>query len=172
MADQDAQDRNLPASAQKIERSRTEAQLPRSRDLPHFAMMVAGGAMLGIGGPGIVDSLQQMLGFALRFDARMLAESDVMTQRLWDLTLRFFMVFSPISAVLIVVSVARNLASGGWNWTLKPLTPKFSHLNPLTGIGRLFSGHGLGQALKAVALALVLGAVGATVLKDPLSPHL
>src|SRR6218665_545434 len=171
MADQDAQDRNLPASAKKIERSRTEGQLPRSRDLPHFAMMVAGGAMLGIGGPGIVDSLQQMLGFALRFDARMLAESDVMTQRLWDLTLRSFMVFSPISAVLIVVAVASNLASGGWNWPPKPLRGRFPHLNPLTGIGRLFSGHGLGQALKAVALALVLGAVGAMVLKDRIAAY-
>ncbi|RYF98703.1 MAG: flagellar biosynthetic protein FlhB, partial [Caulobacteraceae bacterium] len=44
MADQDAQDRNLPASPKKIERSRADGQLPRSRDLPHFAMMVAGGA--------------------------------------------------------------------------------------------------------------------------------
>jgi len=70
-----------------------------------------------------------------------------------------------------VVAVASNLAPGGWNWTLKPLTPKFSHLNPLTGIGRLFSGHGLGQALKAVALALVLGAVGAMVLKDRIAAY-
>ncbi|MDN3919792.1 flagellar biosynthesis protein FlhB [Roseateles violae] len=166
MADQDAQDRNLPASAKKIERSRAEGQLPRSRDLPHFAMMVAGGAILSVGGPEIVDSLQQMLSAGLRFDAQQLAQSGFMGERLAELTLRFLMVMGPISAVLVAVALASHLASGGWNWTMKPLAPKFSHLNPLTGFGRLFSGQGLGTALKAVALALVLGAVGAMVLKN------
>ena len=169
MADQDAQDRNLPASAKKIEKSRLEGQLPRSRDLPHFAMMVAGGAVLAVGGPQIIESLQQMLTEALRFDAQMLAQSGFMTQRLSELTLRFLALLLPISALLILVALASNIASGGWNWTLKPLEPKFSHLNPLPGIGRLFSGQGLGQALKAVALALVLGVIGALVLKDRLA---
>ena len=80
MADQDAQDRNLPASAKKIERSRADGQLPRSRDLAHFAMMVAGGAVLSVGGPGIVDACQLMLKEALHFDAQMLAQSGFMTQ--------------------------------------------------------------------------------------------
>ena len=172
MAEQDAQDRNLPASAKKIQRSRAEGQLPRSRDLPHFAMMVAGGAVLAVGGPGIADSLQQMLKEALHFDAQMLAQSGFMAQRLTDLTLRFLTVMAPIFGLLIAVAMASNIASGGWNWTMSPLFPKFSHLNPLTGIVRLFSGQGLGQALKAVALALVLGTIGAMVLKDRLASYI
>jgi len=171
MADQDAQDRNLPASAKKIQRSRAEGQLPRSRDLPHFAMMVAGGAILSVGGPQIVDSLQQMLRKALRFDAGMLAQSGFMGERLWDLTLDFLLVMLPIVAILVAVALASNIASGGWNWTMKPLAPKFSHLNPLSGLGRMFSGQGLGTALKAVALALVLGVVGALVLKNRLAAY-
>eukprot|EP01137_Pigoraptor_chileana_P000771 Opistho-2@37457 len=171
MADQDAQDRNLPASAKKIERSRAEGQLPRSRDLPHFAMMVAGGAILAFGGPRIVDNLQQLLSHALRFDAQMLARSGFMGERLWEMTLGFLMLMLPIAGVLVLVAIASNLASGGWNWTMKPLAPKFSHLNPIAGLGRLVSGQGLGQALKAVALALVLGAVGAMVLKDRIAAY-
>ena len=171
MAEQDAQDRNLPASAKKIQRSRAEGQLPRSRDLPHFAMMVAGGAILAMGGPGIADSMQQMLKEALHFDAQMLAQSGFMAQRLTDLTLRFLVVMAPIFGLLIAVAMASNIASGGWNWTMTPLAPKFSHLNPLTGVARLFSGQGLGQALKAVALALVLGIIGAMVLKDRLAAY-
>ena len=171
MADQDAQDRNLPASPKKIERSRAEGQLPRSRDLPHFAMMVAGGVVLSVGGPGIADALQQMLKEALHFDAQMLAQSGFMTQRLSEVTLRFLALMLPITGLLIVVALASNMASGGWNWTMKPLAPKFSHLNPLEGIGRMFSGQGLGQAMKAVALALILGIIGAMVLKDRLASY-
>ncbi|MFY7866138.1 flagellar biosynthesis protein FlhB [Roseateles sp.] len=171
MADQDAQDRNLPASPKKIEKSRAEGQLPRSRDLPHFAMMLAAGMLLSFGGGRIADTLQQMLAQALHFDARMLAQADFMGTRLLELTLYFLLVVLPISVFLCLVAVASNIASGGWNWTMKPLAPKFSHLNPISGFGRLFSGQNLGQAMKAVLLALVLGVIGAMVMKDRLASY-
>ena len=171
MADQDAQDRNLPASPKKIQKSRAEGQLPRSRDLPHFAMMVAGGAALSVGGPQIVERLRQMLSTGLHFDASLLARPGFMGERLVDMTLAFAAVMGPIAALMVIVGIASNLASGGWNWTMKPLAPKFGHMNPLSGLGRLFSGQGLGTALKAVLLALVLGIVGAMVLKDRLAAY-
>jgi len=171
MADQDAQDRNLPASPKKIERSRAEGQLPRSRDLPHFAMMVAGGAVLSVGGPQIVDRLSRMMKTGLHFDASLLARPGFMGERLVEMTLAFAIVMGPIAAVLVIAGIAANLASGGWNWTMKPIAPKFTHLNPIAGLGRLFSGQGLGTALKAVLLALVLGIVGALVLKDRLAAY-
>jgi flagellar biosynthetic protein FlhB len=171
MADHDAQDRNLPASPKKIQKSRAEGQLPRSRDLPHFAMMVAGGAVLSVGGPQIVDRLRQMLSTGLHFDASLLARPGFMGERLVDMTLAFAAVMGPIAALLVVVGIASHLASGGWNWTMKPLAPKFTHLNPIAGLGRLFSGQGLGTALKAVLLAVVLGIVGAMVLRDRLAAY-
>ena len=49
MADQDAQDRNLPASPKKIQKSRAEGQLPRSRDLPRRPPFWANGLCFAIG---------------------------------------------------------------------------------------------------------------------------
>jgi flagellar biosynthetic protein FlhB len=171
MADNDAQDRNLPASPKKIQRSRAEGQLPRSRDLPHFAMMAAGGAVLAFGGPQIVEKLRQMLVSGLHFDAQLLARPGMMGERIAEMTLAFAAVMGPIAALLLLAGVASNIASGGWNWTMKPLAPKFTHLNPLPGLKRLFSGQGFGAALKAVLLALVLGAVGVMALKNRLSAY-
>jgi flagellar biosynthetic protein FlhB len=171
MADQDAQDRHLPASAKKIARSKSEGQLPRSRDLPHFGVMVAGGAVLSMGGPQIVEKLRQMLATGLHFEAWQLADKGFMVERLAEMTLAFAAVMGPIAAVIVFAAVASHLAGGGWNWTMKPLAPKFSHLNPIAGLGRLVTGQGFGTALKAVALALVLGIVGALVLKDRLAAY-
>lgn len=171
MAEHDAQDRNLPASAKKIERSRAEGQLPRSRDLPHFAVMVAGGAVLSVAGPDMVEQLRRLVATGLHFEARQLAEKDFMLNRLAEMTLASLVILGPVVAVLLLAAVASHLASGGWNWTMKPLAPKFSHLDPVAGLGRMFSGQGLGTALKAVALALVLGVVGALVLKDRLAAY-
>jgi flagellar biosynthetic protein FlhB len=172
MADQDAQDKNLPASAKKIERSRSEGQLPRSRDLGHFAMMLTGGAMLSAFAPEGLDWLTHMLDHSLRFDAELLAKPGVMTERLTDIGLRGLLVILGAGVVLALAGIAANLASGGWNWTFKPLAPKFSKLNPLTGFARMFELQQLGQALKACLLALVLGVVGAMVMKDRIASYI
>jgi len=171
MADQDSQDRNLPASAKKISKARSEGQVPRSRDLPHFAMMVSGGAMLAATGPGMIEQLRQTLAAGLRFDASLLARPGFMGERLIDVALAFASIMAPLAAVLMLAAIASNLASGGWNWTMKPLEPKFGKMNPLAGLKRLVSGQGLGTALKAVLLALVLGIVGAMVLKNRLAAY-
>jgi flagellar biosynthesis protein FlhB len=171
MADQDAQDRNLPASAKKIQRSRAEGQLPRSRDLPHFAMLVSGGALLSATAPQALDWLQKMLQHGLRFDAQLLQRPGFMGERLGELTLQALMFLLPFCGMLMLVAVAANVAAGGWNWTMKPLTPRFEHLNPLQGLARLFQWQHLGQALKAVLLALLLGGVGAMVLKDRIAGY-
>ncbi|HEY4082019.1 MAG TPA: flagellar biosynthesis protein FlhB [Burkholderiaceae bacterium] len=171
MADQDAQDRNLPASAKKIKRSRAEGQVPRSRDLTHFVVLVSAGAMMAFAGGMIVDKLQHLLVAGLSFDARMMGNGTSMLDRLGAQTLESMNVFLPLCGGLALAAVAANLASGGWNWTFKPLMPNFGHLDPISGIGRLVSGAGLGQALKAVALALVLGIVGAMVMKDRIASY-
>jgi flagellar biosynthetic protein FlhB len=172
MADQDAQDRNLPASAKKIERSRAEGQLPRSRDLGHFALMVTGGALLATFSPAMVDHLQRLLDFSLRFDAQLLAKPGIMTERLLDISLQGLLLSLGLGLILMAATVLANLALGGWNWTFKPLTPKFSNINPLTGFARLFQWAQLGQALKACLLAVALGAVGALVLEDRISSYI
>jgi len=171
MAEAQAQDRNLPASAKKIKRSRAEGQLPRSRDLVHFGVMLAAGMVLAFGGSLIVDKLQHLLSAGLTFNAAMLGREGSMGERLGSLTLEFMAVLLPVCGVLVAAAVLANLALGGWNWTWKPLMPTFTHLNPLNGLGRMFTGAGLGQALKAVALALVLGVVGAMVLKDRMASY-
>ncbi len=171
MADESAQDRNLPASAKKIAKARAEGQVPRSRDLSHFVMIVSGGALLALHGPRMAEQLREMVATGLRFDASTLAQGDVMAGRLVEMTLAFAAVMGPMAALMLVAAIAGNLASGGWNWTMKPLEPKFSHLNPLPGLGRLVSGHSFGTALKAVLLAVVLGAVGALVLKNRIAAY-
>jgi flagellar biosynthetic protein FlhB len=68
----------------------------------------------------------------------------------------------PFGAATTLAGIAFAVAMSGLTWTFKPLVPKFSFLDPLAGIGRVFSRHQLVDALKATLLAFVLGAIGAT----------
>jgi flagellar biosynthesis protein FlhB len=156
-----AQDRHLPASARKIQKAREDGQVARSRDLGHFAVIAGGGTLLVMAAAPASGWLQQLVAHGLSFDAKSLAGAQPMTERLGDATLRMLALVLPLGAALWLVAAAAGVLCGGWNWTLKPLAPKFDKLNPLSGLGRVFSKHQLGETLKACALALVLGTIGA-----------
>ncbi len=160
MADS-AQDRNLPASQRKLQKAREDGQVARSRDLGHFgALAVAVGALAALA-PQITGWLGRLMGEGLRFDATLLASPAAMVERLGDQGLKMLFVLLPLAGGLFVVALAAGVLSGGWNFTLKPLAPDFAKFNPISGLGRVFSGHQLTETLKACLLAVLLGGVAA-----------
>jgi flagellar biosynthetic protein FlhB len=166
MADPDSPDRNLPASHRKLKKAREDGQVVRSRDFGHFAAIATGGAVLVALAPQLTGWMQLLLADGLRFDAAAATNPQLMTERLAELALKLLWVVVPLGVLMAGVAVAASVAIGGWNWTLKPLAPQFSKINPLAGLPRLLSKRQLIDALKACLLALVLGVIGALYLKS------
>jgi flagellar biosynthetic protein FlhB len=165
MADSNAQDKNLPASQRKLDKARAEGQVARSRDLGHFTAIAAGGALLVALAPTVSGWLKNLLMQGLRFDATALQTPAFMTTRMGELALGLLVVVVPFGLAMMAVAVAGGVAMSGWTWTFKPLGPRFAQFNPLTGLQRLFAKAQLIDALKASALALILGAIGAFYLR-------
>jgi flagellar biosynthesis protein FlhB len=165
MAQQDGQDRTLPASPRRLQKAREEGQVARSRDVAHFGAIAAGGAVLVALAPRGVAWLQDLLAQALRFDRAASTQPEAMLDRLAALTAALVWVALPLGALMAAVAVLGAVLVGGWNWTFKPLTPKFDKLNPLTGLSRLISKQQLLEALKACLLAVVLGTIAAWYLR-------
>jgi flagellar biosynthetic protein FlhB len=156
----DAQDRNLPASERKLRRAREDGQVPRSRDLGHFGAIAVGLALLAALAPAATGWMKALLAEGLRFDRHALETPAAMGERLAALGLQFVGAVLPIGAVAIVVALATGMALGGWNFTLKALSPKFGKLNPIAGLPKLLSADRLIDTLRSCLLALVLGGVG------------
>lgn len=165
MAEQSSQDRNLPASQRKLKKAREDGQIARSRDLGHFVAIATCGALLVALAPALSDWLQHTLMQGLQFDRGAILNTGFMGERLVELTIRLLWVLVPFGAAMMATALAGGVAMGGWNWTLKPLVPNFGKLNPLTGLPGLISKDKLIDALKASALALILGTIGALYLK-------
>ena len=160
MADSDAQDRNLPASARRLKKAREDGNVPRSRDLGHFSALAAGGFGLAVMTPTLIGWTQGGLIRSLSFDASARLGPSAMFERLADLTVMMLWVIVPMGLCMSTVCIASALAIGGWNWTLKPLMPKATPFRLAAGISRLFSKQHVTDALKASVLALLLGTVG------------
>ncbi|RQP25233.1 flagellar biosynthesis protein FlhB [Piscinibacter terrae] len=166
MADDNGSDRNLPASQRKLEKAREEGQVARSRDLGHFAAIAGGGAILVAVAPMLTRWLQQTLAQSLSFDRAAGTNPELMTQQLAAMAWKLMWVVIPLGVAMTLIAIAGSVLIGGWNWTLKPLMPKFEKLNPIAGLPRLFSKQQMVDALKACALALVLGGIGFAYLRS------
>ena len=160
MANQDDQDRKLPASARKLKKAREDGNVPRSRDLGHFAMLAGGGLGLAFATPRLVDWLHHGLTRGLHFDATAMREPTAMFTQLRDITQTLLWVVVPLGLWMTFIGIASGLAIGGWNFTLKPLMPKATPFNVISGVGRIFAKQQLIDAIKASVLALILGTVG------------
>jgi flagellar biosynthesis protein FlhB len=161
----DAQDRRLPATERKIRKARAEGQVARSRDLGHLAAIGAAAALLAAAAPALMAWLHALLAAGLRFDARVLADPQALPQRLASIGLPAATLVLGLGGLMLAVAVLAGVLSGGWNFSLKALQPKFDKVDPFAGLRRMFSGRQLVNTLKTCVLALILGAIGALYLK-------
>ena len=167
MADQE-QDRQLPATERKIRKAREEGQVARSRELGHLTVLGVGGVALAALAPFVSAWSARILEQGLRFDARTLADPQSMSATLSALVVQALWLVVPLGTGVAFAALAASVLAGGWNFTWKAMAPQFQRLDPIAGIGRLFSGQQLVEALKAVALASVLFAIGGFYLQSSL----
>jgi flagellar biosynthetic protein FlhB len=164
----DAQDRNLPATERKIRKAREDGQVARSRDLGHFLIVAGGIAVVMVASPWMTGWMLDLMAAELRFGVTDLQQTARMGERLTGAVAKFLAVTVPLGIVVAGVAALGAVLSGGWNWTMKAMAPKFSKMNPIKGLGQLFSKDNLIQALKASLLAIILGTIGALYLYQQL----
>jgi len=73
---------------------------------------------------------------------------------------------APVCGTLLAVALAAAAAQGGLRPATKLLMPKFSRLNPMSGIKRSFGPQGWWEAAKALAKTAALGGVLYSVIRD------
>jgi flagellar biosynthetic protein FlhB len=166
MAGQDSADRNLPASAKKIRKARQEGNVPRSRDLGHFVAMALAASLLFTAMPALTHYAQRLLADGLTFDRRVIADPMITGEHAVNLFTRGLMVVMIVGGLFMAAGVASNIAFGGWNMSLKAVSPNFGRMNPIAGFARLFNAHQLVTVLKASALAIAVGFAGTVYLKN------
>ena len=166
--EQSSQDRNLPASEQKLKKARDDGQVARSRDLSHLAVLGTGAISLMALAPTMFDQLKLHLGRQLSFDAAALTQQNTMLERLQDMAMTGLVGCVIFAAITTVVAMLSAVSTGGWVASLKPVTPDFSRLNPLKGFGQMFTKDKLTEMLKMSFITVVLIAVSTTYLSSSL----
>ena len=154
--DQGSQDRNLPASERKLKKARDDGQVSRSEDLKHLAVLGTGAVAILVLAPTFFERLKESMGKQLTFNASLVQQPDSMLHRLGEATIVGLMGSVVFAAIVISSVVLASVAAGGWVTSLKPITPDFSRLNPLSGFKNLVATKKLVDTLKMVVMTTIL----------------
>jgi len=160
------QDKTEEPTEKRRREARQKGQLPRSRELNTLAVLMAGAGALLVYGAHLAEVLMGVMrnSFEMSRETAMRSESMLLllgtaargaAEGLW-----------PILLVLLCAAVIGPIALGGWLFSGEALAPKFSRMNPLEGIKRMFSAKSVLELFKALIKFVVVLAVAVLVLRS------
>jgi len=164
MAEDSGAEKTEDASPRRLEKAREEGDVPRSRELATFAVLMTAGAGLWITGGSVVGHLSTVLASNLSLNREQIYNPTVLIERIANDVGGVLLACLPLAFAIMLVAVAAPLAIGGFNFSSKAFMPNFMKLNPISGIGNMFSTNSLVELLKAIAKTVLVGAVAWTVI--------
>lgn len=151
-------DRTEAPTPRRLSEARQHGQIAKSADLNAALGLLGGLICLRWFGPNLVSAMMEFLRENLaERDPQSVGHIDVIPVMM-TILLTVLASAGPIVAALLLVAIIANLMQVGWLFTWHPLVPKLNKLNPVNGVGRLFSSRSVVQlAINLLKLALIAG---------------
>lgn len=161
------QDRSEAATPHKLSEARKQGQVARSADVVAAVVFLAAALLLQLQGTSL---LEDQFHFDRMVLARALGADGGASEPLVDLALEALAhsvrLLAPLLITLMLAAILASGAQTGGLFTLTPLQPDWSRLNPIKGFERLMSMRTLFDAARAMAKLLVLVLVMNAALQD------
>ncbi|RMD50509.1 MAG: flagellar biosynthesis protein FlhB [Ignavibacteria bacterium] len=157
MADVNGQEKTEQATPRKLQKSREEGQVARSNEISSFAVFGAGMLILLMTKNNVAHQLGEL---ATEIFANLnTLELHYSLLQLYAVKGLYYFVMStfPFFAGIYVITLAANIFQVGFKITPKAIRPKFSKINPLQGLKKVFfSSQSIVETFKSLAKFVVV----------------
>ena len=160
--DDNGQEKTEEASSRKVEKAREEGQIPRSRDLTTTAILLLGTIGLMVFGQYMGGKLMDVTRYNFTIPRDAIFDPQTMIAYLSASMFDGLLSLLPLFGMLLIASIVGPIALGGWLFSGKSMAPKFSRMDPIAGVKRMFSMKALIELAKALGKVAVI--FGATIL--------
>lgn len=155
----ESDDKTEAPTPHRLEKAREEGQIPRSRELTSLLILLVGISVIWFGGASLARRLSGMLSVGLNFDHRIINDPNMILGQIILLIREAMLALLPLISGVVLVALISPVMLGGLVFSGKSLQPKFSRLNPLPGIKRIFSAQTGAELLKAILKSILVGSV-------------
>lgn len=159
-------------TGKKLSDTRKDGKVPKSKEMSNGVQLIALFLLLKfwLGGMGehfmklFSELYEKMPAYTTYWDGRIVI-SDYRIL-LNGVILKILFQLMPFFIVGIILAFAVNMMQFKFQITTKPLKPKFSNLNPISGVKRLFSAAKIIELIKSVAKIFIISAIVYDTIKD------
>ncbi|MCD6274261.1 MAG: flagellar biosynthesis protein FlhB [Deltaproteobacteria bacterium] len=151
------QEKTEQPTGKKLAKAREEGQVAVSKEVPSVLILLFSLCVFFFAGSWMFDRL-------INFMKGLLQNIGVVSIGVMSLRLLLFSVFkeiiiilAPLMGAVVLAGVIGHVAQFGFLFTGKPLTPKFSKMDPVKGMKKLFS---LKSYVELVKMLIKTGVVG------------
>jgi flagellar biosynthesis protein FlhB len=164
MADND-QEKTEQATPKRQRESREEGQVIHSKEVSSAIVLLGAIVAFYAAGSWMVHRMAGVMQRYLGGLGAISLRDDSLQALVINVMMDFALIVFPVMLATLVLGVAASVFQVGFTISTKSLSPKFSKLNPIQGIGRLFSLRSSVDVIKALAKILVLGGLAYSLIK-------
>jgi flagellar biosynthetic protein FlhB len=157
LAEESDLEKTEPASPRKLEQAREKGDVPRSRELATCTLLLGASAALWFTGGQMINELNGVLASGLSFDREMAFDMELLLAHAAASIIRLLIAFAPAALTLIVIALASPMLIGGWLFSAEALQPNFGRMNPIKGLGNMFSTRSAVELGKAIGKTVLVG---------------
>lgn len=157
----EGQERTEQPTPKRLHDAREKGQVPRSRELNTTMIMLVAASSLLIMGDSIIGKLAQMISNGLSISRNDIYDDHAILNTLMSMAADALMILAPLFLVLVIVAFLAPMMLSGWVFSVDALRPKLEKIDPIKGMGRIFSWKGLLELSKALAKFALIGTVAA-----------
>ena len=159
MAD-DADSKTEQPTHRRLSKAHEEGEVLQSQEVKTAAIIMAGLALVWvIAGPMMGRTERILQGFLAQADSIRIGTVDGYTKFLTNTFMSIAMVMAVPFAMFVVVALAATIMQTGFTFSTQKLGFNFERLNPLSGLGRMFSQQALVDLVKNIIKLAVVGGV-------------
>jgi flagellar biosynthetic protein FlhB len=156
--EQQGQERSEQPTAKRLSEARNKGQVARSRELNTLLVMLASAIALWLLSGPAMSGLIALFSQALSPSGDVLRQAELVPAHLMQVMLSALTLIAPFLAITVVAALAGPALMGGLLFSADAIAFKAEKLDPIKGLGRVFSTKGLIELVKALLkFFLVLG---------------
>lgn len=147
----DGSEKSEEPTEKKLRESREKGQVPRSRELTTVLVTLSAAVFLLFYGAQMIADFEVIMVKGLSFDRNIAFDTQALFGLIGALVETALYLLLPFLLLMTFIALVAPLLLGGWSFSVKAMSPKFSKLNPVSGLKRMFSTKALLELFKAFA---------------------
>lgn len=169
MPEQNFQDKTEPATPKRRQEARKKGEVAKSRELSSVAVLSAGVIYLYFATTRMTFSLGHIIERTFLSIPQLKLSDIKLLEKATQLLVDFLWLVLPMMLVLFVVALLANFLQTGLIWSVEPLAPKASKIDPIKGLKRIFAKRSLVELGKSIFKLIIVGWAAFSTIKEDFS---